>query len=136
MEVFMDDVRIENYLRQSTKGLWGKKRLEVKEELSTHIEGRVNAHLIAGLSELEAIDKTLSELGTPRNVSHGMARLYTLPIMAVSSMFTAICFSLFMFLLPGSNAQSIEGSLYWPSKECISAAKQGIIIPLSESQFT
>ncbi len=123
----MNDERIEKYLKQSTRGLWGRKKAEVREELATHIEGRFNAHLISGLSMSDAITKSLNELGKPNNVSTGMTRLYTLPIMAVSSMFMAICFSLFMFLFTGSNAQAIEGSMYWPSEECIDAAQQGII---------
>jgi biotin synthase-related radical SAM superfamily protein len=85
----MNNKRIEGYLKKSTRGLWGRKCAEVREELSVHIEGRVNAHLIAGLSESEAVEKTLVELGRPANVSNGMARVYTLPTMASSGVMFA-----------------------------------------------
>lgn len=114
----MTDKRIDDYLRKSTRGLWRHKRLEVKEELSAHIEGRVNAHLIAGLSEQEAIEKTLAELGQPKVVSTGMARLYTLPIMAGSGFILAICCALTVLLLNASTAQILSVSSLFPSEEC------------------
>jgi hypothetical protein len=121
----MNDKRVEDYLRKSTRGLWGKKRREVRNELATHIEGRVWAHLVAGTNELEAVEKTLKELGQPINVSAGMARLYTLPLMAGSGMMLAMCCALVVVLLSGSTAQSIAGTFYWPSEECMSAFEEG-----------
>jgi hypothetical protein len=126
---------IENYLKQSTRWLWGRKKAEVKEELTTHIEGRVSAHLIAGLSESEAVEKTLAELGKPSAVSTGMTRIYTLPIMAISSMFMAVCLSLLMFLFTGSNAQAITGSFYWPTKDCAEMQEEGKISTNPERDY-
>jgi hypothetical protein len=115
----MNDKRIENYLRKSTRGLWGRKRLEIREELSAHIDGRVNSHLIAGLRETDAIEKTLIELGHPMNVSTGMARLYTLPVVAGSGMMLAMCCAVVVVLLSGSTAQTLNTVNVIPADECL-----------------
>jgi hypothetical protein len=115
--------RIETYLQKTTRGLWGNKRREVKEELSTHIEGRVNAHLIAGLNETDAVEKALSELGQPKIVSTGMARLYTFPVVAGSSLLLAILIMFSIILLPNTNAQLLETSSVFPSQQCLQDAQ-------------
>lgn len=111
----------ERYLRRATRGLWGRRRREVREELAAHLEGRVTAHRIAGLSEQGAVKKALAELGSPGMVSVGMARLYTLPtVMGSSLMLTAMCLGIFA-LWPESLAQTLQGTFYWPSRECLTA---------------
>jgi hypothetical protein len=115
----MPNTPIDDYLRKSTRGLWGRKRAEVTEELSTHINGRVHSHLIAGLSERDAVAKALAELGQPRAVSAGMARVYTLPIMAGSGMVFAMCCALVVVLLTSSTAQTLSVSNIFPANECI-----------------
>jgi hypothetical protein len=116
---FMNDKRIEYYLRKSTRGLWGRKCEEVREELSAHIEGRIHAHLIGGLSESEAVEKTLTELGHPTDISSGMTRIYTLPIVAGSSMALAMCCALVVVLLSGSTAQTLQTTDIFPVDECL-----------------
>lgn len=115
----MTDNRIEGYLRKSTRGLWGKKRAEVREELSSHIQGRVHAHLVGGLCESDAIEKTLIELGHPSNVNAGMARLYTLPVVAGSGLMLAMCSALVVVLLSGSTAQTLKISNIFPTDTCL-----------------
>lgn len=70
---------LERYLRQATRGLWGPKRLEVREELEAHILERARAFEVGGLTRLEAVEKVLAELGRPEAVSAGMARLHSWP---------------------------------------------------------
>jgi hypothetical protein len=115
----MTDKRIETYLQKSTRGLWGKKREEVREELSSHIHGRVHAHLVGGLCESDAVEKTLIELGQPAHVSAGMARLYTLPIVAGSGMVLAMCCALVVVSLSGSTAQTLNTVNVIPANECL-----------------
>jgi hypothetical protein len=115
----MQDSRIDSYLRKSTRGLWGRKKAEVREELESHLQGRINSHLIAGLNESDAIEKTLTELGQPTNVSAGMARLYTLPIVAGSGMMVAMCCALVVVLLSGSTAQTLQVTNIFPANECL-----------------
>jgi hypothetical protein len=115
----MTDKRIEIYLRKSTRGLWGRKKAEVREELSAHIGGRVHDHLVAGHSERDALEKTLIELGHPTHVSVGMARLHTLPLVAGSGMALAMCCALVVVLLSGSTAQTLAATEIFPSDECL-----------------
>lgn len=60
------------YLRRATRGLRGRKRREVQEELEAHLCERVTAHQIGGLTEVEAVERALTELGSPQEVSVGM----------------------------------------------------------------
>lgn len=132
----MNDKRIETYLRKSTRGLWGRKREEVREELSVHIQGRVTAHLIGGLSESDAIEKTLTELGHPTNVSAGMARLYTLPVVAGSGMVLAMCCALVVVLLNGSTAQTLQMSNIFPTDGCLEAKEATLIWYCNQGGWT
>ena len=114
---------VETYLRRATRGLWGKKRLEVREELAAHLHERVTAFRIGGLGEVDAVNKALSELGKPQEVSLGMARLYTLPTVISSSLtFVALCLAV-MTLWPKGSAQTLQGTSYWPTRECLNSIK-------------
>lgn len=85
----------------------------------THISGRLNAHLIGGLDEQKAIQKTLDELGEPNRVSHGMAQLYSLPpLMSVGGILVLFCV-LTVFVLTASAAQTLKTINYFPSAECV-----------------
>lgn len=119
----------ERYLRRATRGLWGKRRQEVREELAAHLEGRVTAYQIAGLSEHDATERALAELGSPQHVSAGMTRLYTLPtVMGSSLAVAALCLSVLAFW-PSSLAQpAVIGSFYWPSPECTAALRTDSIL--------
>ncbi len=123
---------VETYLRQATRGLWGKKRLEVREELAAHLQERVMAHRIAGLGHADAVEKALAELGEPKEVNVGMARLYTLPTVAGSGLvFAAIC----VFTLAGwphTVAQGVKSIFYLPTKACVSALEPDSKVPVSQ----
>lgn len=108
----------ETYLRRATRGLWGRKRREVKEELEAHLSERVLVHQIAGLAEADAVERALSELGRPQEVSVGMARLYTLPTVVGSGAALAAACVAVAALLSSSVAQPLSASFFWPSPEC------------------
>ena len=110
---------IKRYLDRATKGLWGKKRLEVKEELSAHIEARVTAHRIAGLSEADATKLSLDELGHPKEVNNEMFKLYTLPTALGSSLLLLAALALSVVLLSNSVAQTVTGTFYLPTESCL-----------------
>lgn len=78
----MEDARrrVERYLDRSTEGLWGRGRAVVREELAAHIEGRVAALQLAGMSETDAVDAALRELGEAGSVNSGMAEIYATPV--------------------------------------------------------
>ena len=123
---------VETYLRQATRGLWGKKRLEVREELAAHLQERVMAHRIGGLGETDAVEKALSELGSPKEVSLGMAKLYTLPtVVGSGAVFAAICvFTLAAW--PHTVAQSVKSIFYYPTKECVRALEPNSFLSIPQ----
>ncbi len=115
----------ETYLRQATRGLWGRKQREVKEELEGHLHERVMAHRIAGLRETDAVERALVELGSPQEVNAGMTRLYTLPTVVGSGAALAALSVLVVALLPNGAAQALPGTPYFPSAECVEALDAG-----------
>ena len=118
---------VEQYLKKATRGLWGSKKREVREELATHIEGRVQAHRIGGLDEETAVQQTLNELGKPAQVSSGMMTLHTMPSLMGLGALLATALVLSITLISGSVAQSVPGTFYWPSKECVDAFQKGTV---------
>ena len=87
--------RVETYLRRATRGLWGRKRLEVREELAAHLaRAGVLSYQIAGYEgNVTPLEKALAELGKPQEVSLGMVKLYTFPkaVGFRSLHFAAVC---------------------------------------------
>ena len=70
---------VERYLSRATRGLWGRRRREVREELQAHVEERTLVHRIGGMDEQGALERALAELGDPSTVQKGMLRLHALP---------------------------------------------------------
>ncbi len=125
----------EHYLQQATRGLWGRKRREVREELEAHLHERALVHRIAGLSETDAVERAVLELGHPQEVSIGMTRLHTLPTVVGSGALIAAIAVLSITLLTGSVAQSLPGTFYWPSVECVQALEKGPVKPSNRACF-
>ena len=125
---------VERYLSRATRGLWGRKREEVREELEAHIQERVMAYRIAGLGEQDATERTLQEFGHPREVSAGMARIYALPTLFEMSLLAVAACVLVVTLSSSSLAQSVTGSFYFPSEACVQEIETGTV-SLSPSDY-
>jgi|GEM_PF-1558492 len=70
---------LERYLRRATRGLYGTARKDVWNELEQDILERVRVSRAFGLSETQAVNRALEQLGDPREVSVGMAKTYVWP---------------------------------------------------------
>jgi hypothetical protein len=68
---------LEHYLKTATRGLWGKRKLEVREELEAHVLERAHKHELLGLSREDAISKSLAELGSAQVVRSGLQQTYS-----------------------------------------------------------
>ena len=77
--------QLEQYLKNATRGLWGKRKLEVQEELEADILERTRKYEISGLEHHTAILQAIQEFGNARDVNRGMTRLYTMPTILKSS---------------------------------------------------
>ena len=117
---------VERYLERATWGLWGRKRREVREELESHLFERITAHRIAGVSEEDAIERVLRELGEPEEVSAGMMKLYTAPWMAGSGVLLAAICTLAVITFSDSLAQSLPVDYRWPAEVCLEASAQAL----------
>lgn len=110
---------VERYLNRATRGLWGRRRREVREELEVHLFERITAHRIAGLNEGDAVEKVLREMGEPGEVSSGMMRLYTAPWVAGSGVFLAAICTLIIVTFSSGLAQTLQVTQIFPSPTCL-----------------
>jgi hypothetical protein len=62
---------LEQYLQNATRGIWGKRKLEIREELERDILERTKKFELMGFSRDQGILKSLEELGNPRKLSLG-----------------------------------------------------------------
>jgi hypothetical protein len=69
---------LEQFLRNATRGLWGKRKLEVQEELESHVLGRAHKHELLGLSREAAISRSLAELGPAQVIRSKLQRTYSM----------------------------------------------------------
>jgi hypothetical protein len=92
---------LETYLKTATQGLWGKRKLEVREELEAHVLERARKHELLGLTRADAISKTLEELGNARAISYKMTEVHTMPKL-LRSMLIAM-FAFFAFVTSTTN---------------------------------
>jgi hypothetical protein len=68
------------YLKAATRGLWGKKKLEVREELEAHVLERARKHELSGLTREAATSKSIAELGNTRVMNRDFIMLQTRPL--------------------------------------------------------
>jgi hypothetical protein len=68
--------QLEQFLKNATQGLFGKRNLEVQEELEAHVLERARKHELLGLSREDAISRSLTELGSASVIRSGLQRTY------------------------------------------------------------
>jgi hypothetical protein len=68
--------KLERYLKAATRGLWGQKKLEVIEELESHVLERAHKHELLGLAREDAISKSMQELGNARVINRKITEVY------------------------------------------------------------
>jgi hypothetical protein len=61
--------KLEQYLKNATRGIWGKRKLEIREELEADILERTKKFELMGFSREQGILKSLEELGNPRKLA-------------------------------------------------------------------
>ena len=67
---------LEQYLKNATQGFWGNRKLEVREELESHVLERIRKHKFLGMTRDDAISKSLAELGPAQVIRAGLQRTY------------------------------------------------------------
>jgi hypothetical protein len=76
---------LETYLKTATRGLWGQKKLEVREELEAHVLEQAHKLELQGFKQTDAIQKALDHIGPANIVSRGMIGVHAMPVMIRSA---------------------------------------------------
>ncbi|MBB6016672.1 permease prefix domain 1-containing protein [Deinococcus radiopugnans] len=69
----------EKFVRQATRGLWGRRKRDAQAELRGAIEDKIHRHRLHGLNDAEATAAALRDLGRPTAIAHGFREVHTLP---------------------------------------------------------
>jgi hypothetical protein len=124
---------LETYLKTATRGLWGKRKLEVREELEAHVLERSRKHELLGLTREDAISKTLEELGNARAISYKMTEVHTMPKL-LRSMLTAM-FAFFAFMTSTTNPVGADRLKPSFELQCINTSGQRSSFELRPSKY-
>ena len=96
---------LEMYLRRATRGVWGKKRLELIAELRGSIEARAWMLECQGYAPQRALEAALTELGEPRAIAAGLIGVHTMPKIFRSTLALGLFAALSVTLINSSRAQ-------------------------------
>jgi hypothetical protein len=120
---------LERYLRAATRGLWGRKRLEVREELTAHLLERAYRHEVAGLGHEAAVARAIAELGNPQTIRAGMIGVHTMPnLFKISGVLTVLAAGAIAFW--GVSRAQITVLERMPVKQCEDPQQQFFLPPL------
>ena len=72
-------MNLETYLKQATRGVWGKRKQDAILELRGNIEARIWTLEHKGKTKAEALEIALQELGNARAINSGMTQVHTMP---------------------------------------------------------
>jgi hypothetical protein len=133
------DPALERYLNLATRGLWGQKKLEVRQELAGNIREMALEYQIAGLNERESIQRALLEFGAPQKVSAGMSKVYVFPSLIRNLVIALTISSLTVSVFNSSNAQ-VTGTNRYPTPKCLNSNVKSVqvgseTIECESSQF-
>jgi hypothetical protein len=120
---------LNKFLLEASRGLWGKKRLEVQEELTAHVLERAYRHEIAGLGYEDAVVKAIAELGDAKTIRSGMIGVYTMPnLLKASGVLTILVAGAIAYL--GVSRAQITISERMPVKQCQDPQQRFFLPPL------
>jgi hypothetical protein len=111
---------LERYLNLATRGLWGRKKLEVRRELDGNIREMALEFSISGLNETESIQRALEEFGAPQKVSVGMSKVYFIPSVIRNVVLALTISSLTVSVFNSSSAQ-VTGTNRVPIPKCLNS---------------
>ncbi len=108
---------LEQYLRNASRGTYGKTRALIRTELEANIRIRGKELEHNGLTETQAINHALEELGAANQISTGMTGVYTMPKITVAAIPTAFALTALVIALSISRAQ-VETTVVGTVAEC------------------
>ncbi len=115
---------LENYLNEATRGLWSKRRKAVQIELRGALEDKVHRYQIAGLSEEQALERAIADLGNARVVRGGFFRLHSAPLLGQLGALVLASSAAVLALWPSSSAQVAATQAKPYQVDCVALTKQ------------
>ena len=109
---------LEKFLRQASRGLWGRERQTLRRELESHIRQRANRYEVAGSSEIEAINLAISDLGEAREINSGMKGVYSVPTTIRAGVLTA-ALATFVFMGVQLSTAQVTGTTKFLTPACL-----------------
>ncbi len=109
--------KLERYLKQASRGVWGRKKLEVMNELRGNIESRVWMLEQQGFDGSKALEMALEELGKPSEINAGMVTVHSMPKMMKAFVVAAMLSSLAVVNVNLGTAQ-VAGAAELPIDQC------------------
>jgi hypothetical protein len=102
---------LETYLKTATKGLYGRKKLEVKTEIEGNIKELALEYQIAGLSQTQAISQAILDFGEARDLNAGMVKVHTMPKMIKAVLLAGLLSSVALVGVSSSLAEILTSSV-------------------------
>jgi hypothetical protein len=109
---------LEKFLRRASRGLWGRERQTVRQELESHIRHRANRYEVSGSSELDAIKLAITDLGEARAINVGMKGVYNVPTTVRFGVLTA-ALATFGFMGAQLSTAQVTGTTLYPTPACL-----------------
>ena len=120
---------LEKFLRQASRGLWGRERQTVRRELESHIRHRAQRYEVSGSSEVEAIKLAIADLGEAREINSGMKGVYSVPTTIRAGVLTA-ALATFLFMGTQLSTAQISG---WSTPTCLKLNSSGYSVSVQEN---
>jgi hypothetical protein len=114
---------LEKFLRQASRGLWGRERQTVRRELESHVRHRAQRYEVSGSSEQDAIRLAIADLGEPREINSGMKGVYSVPNTIRAGVLTA-ALATFVFMGAQLSTAQVTGTTKFPTSACLESAQQ------------
>ena len=73
-----DEKVLERYLNAATRGLWGRRRNEAREELAAHLLERTRRLQVGGLPRAQAVEKACGRMGSAGKVALGFMEVHSM----------------------------------------------------------
>ena len=97
--------KLDTFLQQATRGMWGRKRRDIMLELRGSIEARVWQLELRGMDCEIALEQVLREMGQAKAVANGFMEVHVMPRILKNTALIGLCAALTLTAINASKAQ-------------------------------
>lgn len=129
-----DERKLERYLNTATRGLWGRRKREAREELECHLLERTRRLQVGGLSRAEAVDRACGRMGSAGKVALGFMEVHSMSKLLLITTFVLIGGSAVLWAMQ-SIAQQAAPDAPWGSTSVCTTVEYTSPLPSYKSRF-